>query len=226
MSDTALVIMARYPHKGTVKTRLARCIGDETTVRLYQAFLIDLAHRFAGNEFSVHWAYTPTNNDFKRYLTELVPDVTQPWQCFPQEGEDFSARLLHAFRMTCPQPFRQTVLIASDSPHVSLATIQQAQQALDEADVVLGPAEDGGYYLIAMREPHDVFTGIPMSTEVVLEMTLAKAREQGLTTQLLPPLFDVDEVTDLVHLATLLQQEQALAPATAILLQQIMEKIA
>jgi glycosyltransferase A (GT-A) superfamily protein (DUF2064 family) len=109
---------------------------------------------------------------------------------------------------------------------VSQAIIHQAQQALDEADVVLGPAEDGGYYLIAMREPHDVFTGIPMSTEVVLEMTLAKAREQGLTTRLLAPLFDVDEVTELVRLAALLQQEQALAPATAIFLEQIMEKIA
>jgi rSAM/selenodomain-associated transferase 1 len=226
MSDTALVIMARYPQKGMVKTRLARSIGDERTLQLYQAFLIDLAHRFAGSEFNVHWAYTPAQADFKRYLAELVPDVSQQWQCFPQEGEDFGARLHHAFRMTCPQPFRQTVLIASDSPHVSQAIIHQAQQALDEADVVLGPAEDGGYYLIAMREPHDVFTDIPMSTEVVLEMTLAKARGQGLTTRLLAPLFDVDEVTELVRLAALLQQEQALAPATAIFLEQIMEKIA
>ena len=72
MSDTALVIMARYPQKGTVKTRLARSIGDETTVRLYQAFLIDLAHRFTGNEFSVHWAYTPTNNaEASRLYDEL-----------------------------------------------------------------------------------------------------------------------------------------------------------
>ena len=70
MPDTALVVMARYPQVGTTKTRLARTIGDEEAVRLYQAFLTDLAHKFAGPAYDLHWAYTPAEVD---YLSEINP---------------------------------------------------------------------------------------------------------------------------------------------------------
>jgi glycosyltransferase A (GT-A) superfamily protein (DUF2064 family) len=91
----------------------------------------------------------------------------------------------------------------------------QAQEELAKADVVLGPADDGGYYLIAMRRPYDVFTGIPMSTSVVARMTIDVAQRQGLKVHTLENLFDIDELSDLLRLSQLLETNSSLAPATA-----------
>jgi len=217
MLDTALVVMARYPEAGTTKTRLARTIGDEAAVHLYRAFLTDLAMRFAGESCgaALHWNYTPPEVDFRAFVATLSPTQTPNMHCFPQRGADFGARMHAAFQWTRAHGFKHTILIGSDSPHIRLEAVSQARAALDEADVVLGPAEDGGYYLIAMREPHDLFSGIPMSTRSVLEMTIAAARRQGLTTRLLEPLFDIDELPDLLRLARLLEVQRDLAPVTA-----------
>lgn len=218
MSDTALVVMARYPQPGTTKTRLARTLGDAETHQLYRAFLMDLANRFAGLDYDLCWAFTPANVDYSAFIATLVPDLAHPTRSFAQQGSDFNARLLHAFQWTHRQGYTSTIVIGSDAPHVSREVIVQAQAALQEADVALGPAEDGGYYLLAMREPHDLFTSIPMSTSVVTARTLARASEQGLTVRLLAPLFDVDEYADLLRLAALLRTNSALAPATAALI--------
>ncbi len=215
MSSTAVVIMARYPEKGMVKTRLARSIGAEATLQLYQAFLTDLAQRFAGWKYDLCWAYTPTGADFQSFVASLVPERASAMRCFPQLGPELGARLHQVFFTTQELHFQDTIVIGSDSPQISQATILQAQQALNWSDVVLGPAEDGGYYLIAMRKPYDVFSGIPMSTDAVLQMTFDKARRLGLSVHLLEPLFDVDAQQELMRLAQLLQEEQALAPHTA-----------
>ena len=215
MSDTALVVMARYPQAGKTKTRLARTIGDDETIRLYRAFLIDLAQRFAGQEYILHWAYTPAEVDYSAFVATLASSLAQHTRCFPQQGADLGARLHSVFKWTHEQQFQRTIVIGSDSPHISLAIVASAWKALDEADIVLGPADDGGYYLIAMRRPYEVFSGIPMSTSVVTEMTIELAQRQGLTVRLLEPLFDIDELSDLLRLAQLLETDSTLAPATA-----------
>ncbi len=215
MAETALVIMARYPQVGTTKTRLARAIGSEETVRLYRAFLTDLAHKFANREYDLHWAYSPAGVDYQAFIATLTPSLLGRMTCFPQQGADLGERLHHVFRWTQERGFGRTIVIGSDSPHISLASIAHAEQALDEADIVLGPADDGGYYLIAMRQPYDVFSGIPMSTSVVTLLTMEMAHHQGLTLQLIEPLFDVDELPDLVRLQQVLRADCALAPTTA-----------
>ena len=215
MPDTALVIMARYPQAGTTKTRLARTIGDEETVGLYQAFLTDLAWKFAGQTCDLHWAYTPIEVDYQSFIATLAPSFIQHMHCFPQQGAEFGSRLHNVFRWTCDRGYQRTIVIGSDSPHISLNIVAQARKALDEADVVLGPADDGGYYLIAMRRPYDVFRGIPMSTSVVAQMTIELAESQGLKVYTLENLFDVDELPDLLRLAQLLEADSSLAPATA-----------
>ena len=226
MSDTALVIMARYPELGKVKTRLAKSLGDEATLTLYSAFLRDLAQRFAGWICDLHWAYTPDNADFASFASTLVPVNRLSMHSFPQQGPELGARLHHVFLSTCLDGFQRTIVIGSDSPQISRATVERAREALDHFDVVLGPAEDGGYYLIAMREPYDVFSDIPMSTSVVLQMTIEKAHDQGLSVHLLEPLFDVDELSDLERLAHLLRTEQELAPATAACLAHFTKELA
>lgn len=213
-SDTALVVMARYPEEGKTKTRLARTLGNSKTACLYRAFLTDLAQRFA-DAYRLHWAYTPAEANYQAFVTALAPVHAQQMRCFPQEGVDLAARLHQAFRWTKQQGFERTVLIGSDSPHISRKIVDEARAALDEVDVALGPAEDGGYYLIAMRRPYDVFSSVPMSTPVVIQMTIALAQQQGLTVKLLEPLLDVDEFADLRQLVRLLSADATLAPVTA-----------
>ena len=222
MHETALVIVARYPEAGKTKTRLARTLGNEETLQLYRAFLTDLAQRFAGMPgIALHWAYTPADVNYADFVARLAPFHAHAMTCFPQRGLEFGARLHHAFQWTRARAFEHTILIGSDSPQISREIIENARKALDEVDVVLGPADDGGYYLLAMRKPYDVFTGVPMSTSVVLEMTIELARSQGLLVRLLDPLFDVDEFSDLLRLDSLLQRDDTLAPATAALLTQL-----
>jgi uncharacterized protein len=224
MAETALVIMARYPQNGTTKTRLARALGDEETVQLYRAFLTDLARRFAGQKaYDLHWACTPAGMDFAALMAVLAPSLAQHMRFFPQEGDGLGERLHNAFRRMYAQGYRQTVVIGSDSPQIGTDTITKAGRALDKADVVLGPAEDGGYYLIAMRKPYDVFQGVPMSTSAVLRMTVELALSQDLAVNLQDTLFDVDELPDLERLADVLHTNAALAPATAALLATIKE---
>ncbi|GCE27273.1 hypothetical protein KDA_27570 [Dictyobacter alpinus] len=216
MSEVALAIVARYPEVGTGKTRLAQSIGAQFTFQLYRSFLQDLATRFAGWKYDLVWAYTPPEQDFLACVHALLAEPPEvPMLAVPQRGSDFAARLHHVFQDTARRGFTQTILISSDSPQVSRELIVQAHQGLEHADVVLGPAEDGGYYLIAMREPHDVFSGIPMSTDVVLAQTIEKARHLNLKVHVLATLFDIDTRLDLQRLANLLQAEPALAPATA-----------
>lgn len=219
MADAALVIVARYPQVGTTKTRLARALGNEETVQLYRAFLTDLASRFAGQTaYDLHWAYTPAGVDYAAFMAELAPSLVRQMRFFPQEGDGLGERLHNAFRRTYVQGYERTVLIGSDSPHIGADTITVASHALDKADVVLGPAEDGGYYMIAMRKPHDVFRNIPMSTGAVLRMTVELAQRQGLEVNLRETLFDIDELPDLARLAQLLRTDASLAPASAALL--------
>lgn len=215
MSDTALVVMARYPEAGKTKTRLARTIGHDETVCLYQAFLTDLAQRFAGQPRYLHWAYTPAEVDYHAFVATLAPACAQHMRCFPQQGADLGDRLLNAFKWTYERYFERTIVTSSDSPQLSREVVAQAREALDEVDVVLGPALDGGYYLIAMRKPHDVFSSVPMSTSVVLQRTIELAERQGLSVRLLEPLFDIDELPDLLRLAQLLEADHTLAPVTA-----------
>ncbi len=214
-ADTALVIVARTPRLGEGKTRLAAGLGVSATLKLYRAFLTDLAVRFAAeNEIALHWAYTPAESDFASALAQLVPHIC-PGVCFPQRGGDLASRLHQVFRETSARAFARTIVIGSDTPQVSASLVLQARLALEKYDVVLGPAEDGGYYLIAMREPYDLFTDIPMSTDQVLQMTVAKASELSLSVHLLDSLFDIDELSDFWRLAHVLQAHPDLAPATA-----------
>jgi rSAM/selenodomain-associated transferase 1 len=229
-SDTALIIVARYPQRGAIKTRLASAIGEDATIELYRAFLTDLALKFAAarsqrNQYDLHWCYTPSGIDFGMLLSTLTPTLSASMRCFPQQGEGLGERLHHAFCTAHRLGYRKTIVISSDSPQIRPAIIAQARAALDHADVVLGPAEDGGYYLIAMREPHDVFTGIPMSTSVVLQMTIELACQQNLSVSMLEPLFDIDELPDLLRLTDLLQADHTLAPITAAHLATIKELV-
>ena len=140
----------------------------------------------------------------------------------PQTGDGLGERMHNCFRRLCADGFDKVILIGTDVPHLRDQWLDEAEAALDSADVVLGPTDDGGYYLIAMRQPHDLFSGIEMSTARVLADTLTKAHAAGLTVHLLARTFDIDEADDLSRLRALLEHDrvQPPLPHTAALLKE------
>jgi rSAM/selenodomain-associated transferase 1 len=204
ITRVALAIVAKFPVPGSVKTRLGASIGMGAAAELYRAFLLDLRHRFTPAQhelrYDLHWAYTP-------YVRSLAEVVGNDARLLAQRGADFSERLLLVCRDLRTAGYRRAVIMSSDSPHIREATVARALALLETTEVVLGPADDGGYYLIGLGlepEPPDLFTGIAMSTPTVLAETLARAEVLNLSTALLEPTFDVDEVADLERLQAFL----------------------
>ncbi len=216
MVNTALVVIARYPEAGKTKTRLGRTIGDQETAMLYLAFLTDLAQKLVEQPaYDLCWTYTPAESDYAAFMHTLVPTAVQQMRFFPQRGANLGERLHAAFHWAKEQGYQRTLVLGSDTPQVTPTIITQAIAALDTTDVVLGPAEDGGYYLLGMHQPHDLFSDIPMSTPMVLDMTIAAAHQQRLSVSTVETLFDIDEFPDLQRLARLLAHNHMLAPVTA-----------
>lgn len=205
-----LVVFARCPEPGRVKTRLAGAVGAVPAASLYAAFVTDLRARFAAAPFAVRWAVAPPDDGFAARFA-IPRDET-----FVQDGDDLGTRMHAAFAHVGAQGFARCVLIGSDMPQLALATVEHAFAVLEDADLVLGPARDGGYYLIAARRPLEVFGGIAWGTGSVLAATRARAAELGLKVALLDEGFDVDEAADLQRLEALLAGDTARAamPAT------------
>ncbi len=206
--SAALVVLARRPVPGRVKTRLAGAIGAAAAARLYRAFVADLASRFGRGPLPVFWAVAPPLGDFAE-LFGLSKE-----RCFEQGGSDLGERLASALRAIRARGFARLVAIGSDSPHLPAARVSDALERLGRVDVVLGPALDGGYYLIALREPFDLFSGVAWSTAEVLSQTLARAASLGLSSCLLEPDFDVDTASELDLLRARAASEPAELVAT------------
>ena len=192
-----LVMMARRPEVGRVKTRLCPPLTPEQAVMLYTAFLHDLVELLRRIP-AVHplIAYTPdTAGD---YFAALAPDIARR----PQRGIDLSARLATITTDLFDEGAPAIVIIGSDSPTLPGAYIEEAFAALTNGDdLVLGPADDGGYYLVGLRRPiPTLFTNVVMSTPTVLHDTLVIAAQLGLRTTLLAPWYDVDTFADLERL--------------------------
>lgn len=208
-----LIIVGKAPVAGLVKTRLAADIGAEATLALYRCFLQDtaaIAHQVAGCRLAFSFWPVAAAATFHA----LRPDAL----LFPQHGADFGSRLLSAFEQAAAQGYDATVLIGSDNPGLPANYVEQAFAALECAPSVLGPAEDGGYYLIGMRAPQPALFhgGIAWSTDVVAEQTRAAAARAGLAMASVPQWYDIDTLNDLRRLHANLRSgtSGAHAPAT------------
>ncbi len=205
MSD-ALYVIAKAPRVGLAKTRLGRTIGHERAVTLYRAFLQDLAARFSGAPFALGWYVTPPDA-----WAEISPLVGESGRVLFQGEGDLTERQRELFRGAAGRGEERTVLIASDSPHLTVEIIEEAFRCLDRQDIVFGPTYDGGYYLIGMRGYHDVLQETPMSVGTELDGIVARARLSGLSVALLETTFDVDVVEDIRHLRPLVLERPDLA---------------
>ncbi len=190
-----LGIFAKRPVPGAVKTRLAAAVGAEAAARFYEVSLRTLLARLS-------------KVSMRRVIgVARTSDVDLPWfhqfanyELWPQPAGDLGLKLAAWFEFACSTDDR-VLIIGSDSPTLPLEFITQAVTALEACECVIGPALDGGYYLIGLRCPvPQLFRGIEWSTPRVLEQTLTRAAKQGLSVTLLPQWNDVDEMADLAVL--------------------------
>jgi rSAM/selenodomain-associated transferase 1 len=210
LNRDVLYVAARAPRPGFTKSRLGHAIGHEKAAALYAAFVQDLAARLSKAPFRVGWYFTP--DDGWGELEPLASVNRQPWwsrgPVLSQPPGDWTHRQRALFLTAASRNEHRIVLIASDSPQLGLDTLTEAFERLDRDDLVLGPTDDGGYYLIAMRSspaqvaahPSDVLSGVRMSTGTVLDEILARSAMLGLRASLLASTFDIDEATDLQRL--------------------------
>ena len=194
----ALLVVAKRPTPGQTKTRLTPPLTPEQAAQLYESFLrdtLDLIRRAPGVRPIL--AYLP--EDEEDYFHALAPD----FELLPQTGGDLGARLDNALSYCLNDGFQQAVIMDSDSPTLPAEYLAQAFTALDTADTVLGPCDDGGYYLIGLKRPTPrLLREVKMSTPTVTRDTLALAAQEKLSVAQLPLWYDVDTVAELERLHT------------------------
>lgn len=216
----ALAIMTKAPRAGAVKTRLQPPLTAEEAAGLNICFLRDLAAAITSGRESENASvgvavFTPAGAEAD-YEMILPPDFC----LLIQRGDDFGARLTNAVEDLLQLGFSSCCLINSDSPTVPVENFRAATAQLqrDGDRVVLGPSDDGGYYLIGLKKLHrTLFQEIDWSSERVLDQTLTQAKKIGLPVHLLPNGFDVDDRATLRRLAQELldTDNESVAPATA-----------
>jgi rSAM/selenodomain-associated transferase 1 len=193
VSDRALIVFVKHPEPGAVKTRLAPAVGAEAAAALYRALAEEVLE-----------ATVPRSGEYETLVFFDPPgaaDAMRAWlpgmRMRPQCAGDLGARMTAAFARAFERGARRVAIIGTDVPAVTRDTVGGALAALDEADVVVGPAEDGGYYLLALGAPrHELFEGVAWSTTAVLDQTLARAATAGLRVRQLRRLRDVDTLED------------------------------
>lgn len=201
MSDLAVLIFAKSPLPGEVKTRLIPALGEQGATQLYSRLL----------RRQLEWIATSTP-----YAMELwaAPDVTHPLfqelaeryrlSLFPQRGEDLGARMGYAAQEALER-YRRLLLLGIDCPALTPGHLRQAFQWLEQgADAVLGPAEDGGYVVLGLNRWHpDLFSGHAWGSGSVAASTRQALRKLGWQWRELPQLWDLDRPDDLSRLAPL-----------------------
>jgi hypothetical protein len=206
-----LVIMAKAPRPGLVKTRLVRSLPVSAVTELYRCLLDDtiaLARTLDGIEVAIMCPETDVE-ELVRATRDTVPVV-------PQTGCGLEAGLNSVFAHFTGDVRRRVVAFNSDSPHLPASVLAGAFRALGECDLVVGPTHDGGYYLVGATTTHlDLFTEDVMGTKNAFESLLARARALGLATHLTVPYYDIDEPSDLRRLATELRRAPGIAPRTS-----------
>jgi uncharacterized protein len=174
-----------------VKTRLAKTLGRDRACAAYRK-LVDRLLSNLKSLSQVELCYAPSD------AQKEISDWLRPgWQAAPQSDGNLGARLANAFARAFASGAERVVIIGSDCPYVSVKDIEEAFENLAERDVAVGPATDGGYWLIGLQKPQpSLFQKIPWSTDAVLAETLSRARALGLKIHLLRLLSDVDTAED------------------------------
>jgi rSAM/selenodomain-associated transferase 1 len=218
-ADAAIVLYARVPRPGRVKTRLAPPLTHVEACRLHAAFLQDCARRVRAASFrSGADAWVSFSASWEPPRGGPLASALRGFLRLPQRGGDLGERMRRTSRDLLLRGYARVILVGGDSPTLPVARLVEACRALRAgADLVLGPAGDGGYYLVGLRRDRpEIFRGVPWGSAEVLQATLRRARRTRIVVRLLRPWHDVDRVEDLVRLRRELRgRRRRLAPKSA-----------
>ena len=210
-NDRVLVIMAKAPRSGEVKTRLAASLSPAAVTAFYCCLLDDtlaLARSLDGVEVAIMCPDSDVN--------ELARLADNEVRVVAQKGEGLAAGLTSVFAHFAEGHQRRTIAFNSDSPHLPRSVLEKAFATLARNDMVVGPTHDGGYYLVGAKASHPaLFAGDGMGTSSALERLLSRARALELSVGFADPFYDIDVADDLTRLAAELRLAPARAPRTA-----------
>ena len=190
----ALIIFIKNPEAGKVKTRLAATLGHDKALSIYNILVrhtIDVAENVDADRFVFYSSHIAVNDEWdnKKIFKRL------------QKGNDLGERMCNAFDLLFSEGYHSISIIGSDCPAITKTIIDEGFNASPNTDVVIGPAKDGGYYLMALKKINaDLFSNILWSTNNVLTQTLAVCKRLNLSVHLLQELSDIDAEDDLADM--------------------------
>jgi len=195
MENPCVLLFLKAPETGRVKTRLSKDLNPRAVLDLYRCFVSDILSTLENAGYPIILCHDPPDDSkaIRRWLGNRHP-------LMPQHTGDLGKRMADAFRNCFSRGFDRAVLIGTDIPDLPPGFVQEAFSSLTDHPVVLGPADDGGYYLIGFRSDSfipEVFKGIPWSTPSVLEQTRRILETLGRSCHLLPTWKDIDTAVDL-----------------------------
>lgn len=198
LDDRCLLFFVKYPEKGKVKSRLAAVIGDDSAVSLYKNLVAQMLSTLKEGTFPLYICFFPKNaqKPIKNWLG-------REYRYIPQNGKDLGERMRNGFIGGFAMGYKRVVLIGSDIPDLPMKYIEEAFKSLKEMDAVIGPAFDGGYYLIGFNQSTfspQVFEGIAWGTENVFDETMKKLKRFRRAVHTLPYHRDIDTAEDLKRL--------------------------
>ena len=222
--NRALLVFVKNPELGKVKTRLKPELSNEECVAIYKAMVNDLVKNIQTEKYyDIFFFFTPKNSE----------DVVQQWlgnefNLVPQSDGDLGKRMNNALNWAFENDYNNAVLIGTDCPTIDQNLIVNAFKNLENLDVVLGPSEDGGYYLVGTKSQQpEIFENIHWSSEVVFSETILRIEDNNLTYSELETRSDIDKYSDLVKLYNFLKTNQngylRLIPETNKTLKKIIE---
>lgn len=196
MKKEALLIFVKNVQSGQVKTRLAATVGNEKALSVYKQLLshtVSITQNLPVDKIVFYSDFIEDdiweNNFYKKQI---------------QEGNTLGMKMENAFKSSFTAGYEKLLIIGTDCPGINESILKNAFTQLNHFDILIGPATDGGYYLLGMKKAHPfLFKNIKWSTDVVLQQTVDLCNRNQLSYFLLPELSDIDEEKDLIHLKTL-----------------------
>jgi rSAM/selenodomain-associated transferase 1 len=199
LDDRCLLFFVKYPAKGKVKSRLAAVIGDEPAAKLYTDFLMQMLSTLKTGDFPFYICFHP-----RSALKDLKEWLGNKHHYIPQKGKGLGERMKNGFIEAFSMGHERAVLIGSDIPDLPLDFVEEAFASLKKKDAVIGPALDGGYYLIGFNDKTfspQVFEGMAWGTETVFDETRKALKKLRRKVHTLPYQRDIDTVEDLTNLS-------------------------
>lgn len=194
-NECGLVLFLKYPQKGTIKTRLAKVIGDSFALQLYERFIRDMLDKLTSLPYDLHIFAAPPDK-----VTAMCQWLGRDLPVHAQEGRDLGERMKRTFGKMFQLGYKSCVLMGSDFPDLPGSVLSDAFEGLKTAGAVIAPAVDGGYYLIGFQRLHfceSVFQNVAWSTDRVFQQTMEIFKQEKVQVKILQKWWDVDDLDEL-----------------------------